>query len=135
MFVGEWEMGSSLTSDPASAPRARTTFEWMPGRRFLIQRWAVDIPEAPDGLAVIGAGADPGCFVQHYFDDRGVARIYQMKLVDRIWTLSRVADAPDLSQRFTGTFTDLDTIRGTWEMSRDGSTWHSDFDLIYRRIS
>jgi hypothetical protein len=46
----------------------------MPGEQFLIQRWEVDHPDAPDGLAVIGA-ADDG-YVQHYFDSRGVARVY-----------------------------------------------------------
>ena len=27
----------------------------MSGRRFLIQRWEVPVPEAPDGIAIIGA--------------------------------------------------------------------------------
>jgi Protein of unknown function (DUF1579) len=135
VFVGEWKMGSSLATDLATEPRARTTFEWMSGRLFLIQRWEVEIPEAPDGLAVIGAGAEPGSYVQHYFDQRGTARIYQMTFTDRKWTLSRRADAPDFSQRFIGTFTDDDTVRGIWEMSRDGSTWQKDFELTYTRLS
>ena len=55
--------------DPA---RARTSFEWLPGRRFLIQRWQVDHPQAPDGIAVIGPGAGGSGLLQHYFDSRGV---------------------------------------------------------------
>jgi hypothetical protein len=38
VFVGEWSLATSLAPNPADAPRARTTFEWLPGRRFLIQR-------------------------------------------------------------------------------------------------
>ena len=32
---------------------ARAIFEWLPGERFLIQRWEVPMPEAPDGIAII----------------------------------------------------------------------------------
>lgn len=42
------------------------------GRRFLIQRWEVDHPEAPDGIAIIGFDPDKGGLRQHYFDSRGV---------------------------------------------------------------
>jgi hypothetical protein len=54
VFVGEWDMTSSFAPDPALAPRSRTTFEWLSGRQFLVQRWEVDAPEAPDGIAIIG---------------------------------------------------------------------------------
>jgi hypothetical protein len=103
-FIGEWSMSSSFTAD--DGPRARTTFEWLPGRRFLIQRWGVEHPEAPDGIAVIGFDPDNGTLLQHYFDSRGIARVYKMTFADKIWTLERLAAAPDFSQRYTGTFND-----------------------------
>ena len=37
-------------------------------------------PAAPSGIAIIGAGNNPDTFTQHYYDSRGVARIYQMTL-------------------------------------------------------
>ena len=43
--------------------------------------------------------------LQRYFDSRGVARVYEMTIADRVWTLQRLAVAPDFSQRFTGTST------------------------------
>jgi hypothetical protein len=131
VFVGEWSMTASLAPSPADAPRARTTFEWLPGRRFLIQRWEVDHPDAPDGIAIIGFDAEKATYLQHYFDSRGVARVYEMTFADRVWKLRRLA--PGFSQRFTGTFSDDDTIVGRWELSRDGSTWEHDFDLTYTR--
>jgi hypothetical protein len=107
----------------------------MPGERFLIQRWEVDHPDAPDGLAVIGA-ADDG-YVQHYFDSRGVARLYEMTLEGNVWTLSRTEPdfAPlDFSQRYVGNFSDDGrTIEGAWEINHDGTTWEKDFDLNYRK--
>ena len=95
----------------------------------------VDLPEAPDGIAIIGAGDEPDSFRQHYFDSRGVARIYEMTLRDGIWRLWR--DAPDpFPQRFSATFSeDGATIKGRWEKAEDGSTWETDFDLTYRRVT
>jgi hypothetical protein len=134
VFVGEWSMSSSFSPDPATGPRARTTFEWLPGRHFLIQRWEVEHPAAPDGIAIIGFDADEATLLQHYFDSRGIARIYQMTFADKVWTLQRIAAVPDFSQRFTGTFYDDDTIAGRWESSPDGSSWSPDFELNYTRV-
>jgi hypothetical protein len=134
-FVGTWSMTSSFAPDPADAPLAETTFEWMPGHRFLIQRWEVGHPAAPDGIAIIGFDADRATLLQHYFDERGVARVYDITFDCRLWTLQRIASAPDFSQRFTGTFADDgDTIVGRWDTSHDSSTWERDFDLTYTRV-
>jgi hypothetical protein len=84
------------------------------------------LPEAPDGLAVIGpdAGED---YTQHYFDSRGIARLYAMTFDGRDWTLER--HTPDFSplpfhQRWVGTFSaDGETIEGRWETSPNGRDW------------
>ena len=49
-LVGTWRLTSSLPSD-GEPPHAETRFEWLAGGRFLIQRWEVDHPAAPDGIA------------------------------------------------------------------------------------
>jgi hypothetical protein len=109
------------------------------GRRaLLVQRWEVPNPAAPDGIAIIGVGSDSP-YLQHYFDSRGVARVYQMSFADGEWKLWRdSADfSPlDFSQRFAGTFSeDLETIAGSWEKSVDGSSWEHDFNLVYTKIN
>jgi hypothetical protein len=39
-------------------------------------------------------------------------------------------------QRFTATISDdANTIVGRWEAAKDGATWETDFDLVYRRVS
>jgi hypothetical protein len=139
VLVGEWSMVPEFKGLPPVEGAARVVFEWMAGERFLIQRWEVPIPEAPDGIAIIGADPDSdGDFLQHYFDSRGVARVYKMTLDDAGWKLWR--DAPDFSpltfaQRYSGTFSDDGrTIAGAWEMCRDGETWEHDFDLTHTKV-
>jgi hypothetical protein len=140
VLVGEWSMTAEFEGVPPADPGARAVFEWMPGRRFLIQRWEVPFPEAPDGIAIIGPDPESeGDYLQHYFDSRGVARVYKMSLSDAVWKLWR--DSPDFSpldfsQRYTGTFNDEGTtISGAWEICHDGTTWEHDFDLTYTKIA
>ena len=137
-FIGEWSIEASFPDAAPTGAVGRIVFEWMPGGQFLVQRWEVSHPDAPDGLAIIGLDPDGETYTQHYFDSRGVARVYAMTFGDGVWTLSRTS--PDFSplnfsQRFTGTFGDGGkTIQGRWETSDDGSSWEHDFDLIYAKI-
>jgi hypothetical protein len=137
-LVGEWSMVPTFKGMPPADAGARVNFEWLPGGRFLIERWEVPVPEAPDGIAIIGADPErEGDYLQHYFDSRGVARIYKMSLEDGVWKLWRGEPdfTPlDFSQRFTGTFgADGKTIVGAWEICHDGKTWEHDFDLTYTK--
>ncbi len=137
-LLGEWSMEAVFPGAPPSDLRGRAVFEWIPGERFLMLRWDVPLPEAPDGVAIIGYEEGRQTYLQHYFDSRGVARIYEMSLADGVWRLRR--DVPDFSplsfrQRFEGRFEDGGTvIRGRWEICHDGTTWEHDFELIYRRV-
>jgi hypothetical protein len=132
-LIGEWEIRVTMEGVPPDAPGGRVTFEWMPGGKFVIERWEVPVPEAPDGLAVIGPHEDRDGLVQHYFDSRGVHRVYDMTLEDGVWKLWR--DHPGFDQRYTGTFTDDgNKIEGAWEMRNEGD-WFKDFDLDYVRVS
>jgi hypothetical protein len=121
----------------AGGPVARSWFEWTLDRQFLVQRTEVPVPEAPDSMAIIAADQDTGGYTQHYFDARGVARLYAMSLADGVWTLTR--QSPDFTpldfwQRFSATISaDGDTISGVWRKCLDGATWEHDFDLTYRR--
>ena len=143
-LIGEWQMHAVFpSSSPIEASEsngaARTVFEWLPGRQFVVQRWEVPHPAAPDGIAIIGFDAGRDTYLQHYFDSRGVARLYEMTFAGGVWILSRTeADfSPlDFSQRYTGSFSDDgSTIRGRWESSSDRRAWVHDFELIYTKTS
>lgn len=104
-FIGKWSMEAQFPGAPPTGPLGRTVFEWLAGEQFLIQRWEVLPPSAPDGIAIIGLDSDSETYSQHYFDSRGVARVYAMTFSDGVWELSR--DTRDFSplsfsQRFTG---------------------------------
>lgn len=141
-LIGEWLMAIVMPGQqvPEEVPDigARLTFEWMGQKAFVLQRWHVPIPEAPDGLALLGWDKGRGTFLQHYFDERGVARVYEMSFQAGVWKLERTK--PDFSpfefsQRFSGIFSrDGSRIDGTWEIAEDHKTWRKDFDTIYRRV-
>jgi hypothetical protein len=138
-LVGEWRMIPIFKDMPPAELGARVTFEWLSGERFLIQRWEVPTPEAPDGIAIIGTDPEhEGGYLQHYFDTRGVARVYKMRFENGVWKLWRdEADFSPLgfSQRYTGTLSDDGTtITGAWEICHDGTTWEHDFDLSYTKV-
>jgi hypothetical protein len=111
----------------------RVTFEWLEGVPLLIERSHVDMPEAPDGVAVIGCDGMSGTYYQLYTDERDVQRVYEMSLDNGVWKLWR--DGEPFSQRFTGEFSeDGKTIAGRWEIADDRKNWKTDFDLIYTKV-
>jgi hypothetical protein len=131
-LVGIWTMQAGPPDGPPWPGAARVSFHWLEGTPLLIQRWHVDKPEAPDGVAVIGCDPQKGTCYQLYTDERDVQRVYEMSLADGVWKLWR--QGQPFSQRFTGTLSeDGLTITGRWEIAEDGETWRTDFDLTYRK--
>lgn len=131
-FTGEWELAVDLPG--AEDVLGHVTFDLM--GEALVQRTSVPVPEAPDSCCVVVV--QDGGFVQHYFDSRGVARLYEMTFDGRSWTLERTkADFTPLEfgQRYVGAFSDDGTtIAGEWQSSIDGHEWSRDFGLTYRRL-
>ena len=83
-LVGEWSMEARFEQLPAADGDARVVFEWLPGEQFLVERWSIPVPEAPDGIAIIGLDTSgEHRYLQHYFDSRGVARVYKMNIVSK----------------------------------------------------
>lgn len=146
VFIGDWNMAVTNggegwpelppVEEQLAAGAATVSWEWMDGKEFLVQRWSAPDP-GPDGLAVIGPDSGrEGGYMQHYFDQRGVARIYQMSFESGTWKLWRDEEdfSPlDFSQRWTASFADDGSrIEGTWEINQTGE-WRRDFDAIYQR--
>ena len=131
-LIGEWELAVDLPG--AEDVRGLGTFERFGG--LLLGRSTAPDP-VPDSICLIAAEPDGG-YVQHYFDTRGVVRLYVMTFDGHTWTLERTK--PDFSpldfhQRYVGTLTDNGSvIEGEWQASDDGSTWKRDFGLTHRRV-
>ncbi|GAA5156106.1 MULTISPECIES: hypothetical protein [Amycolatopsis] len=131
-LVGEWETDGAHPLLPGEDIRGRATFEWLDGERFLIQRAHYDHPAIPDAVAVIGV--TDGRLAMHYFDSRGVHRVYEVSAGPGKWEFRR--EDPDLAQQFTGTFSDDGTTLTTrGRMSRNGEDWEDDLTLTYRRTA
>jgi hypothetical protein len=138
ILVGAWAMEAAFPgADPVSGGTA--TFEPILGGAYLLQRTATPDPEVPDGLMVIGSAPGGEGYIQHYFDSRGVTRVYSMTLHEVQWTLLRETpdfSALDFSQRFVGRFSaDGDAIDGQWEARPGSGDWELDFGLRYTRLS
>ena len=130
-LVGEWMTEVVMPGSEEVLP-GQMSVEWLDGGGYLVQRWTMEDPRFPRGITVIGPDRSGELIVQHYFDSRGVARIYDLSLengVLRIWR-----DDADFAQRFTGRFTDDGSaIEGAYERTEPDGTWVHDFDVTYRR--
>ena len=128
-LVGAWETEATHPAVVAVVP-GRTSFEWVEGGHFLVQRSHNDHELFPDAISVIGAPEDGDGLVLEYFDSRGVRRTYGASLqggVLRSWR-----HAPGFDQRYSATLAP-DTFVGQWELARTPEDWQDDLRVTYRR--
>jgi hypothetical protein len=133
VLVGKWKVVATPPGGPPWPGDAEITYKWMEGAPFLVERSVIEMPEAPNAICVFGADAANGRYFQLYSDDRNVSRVYEVSIGDgemKIWR-----DGEPFSQRFTGRFSDDgNRIDARWEAAKDGSTWETDFDLVFTRV-
>jgi hypothetical protein len=140
-LVGAWTTEATHPDVPGTTVSGAAEVQWLEGERFLIFRAHNDHPDFPDSIAIIG---DTDGLRMHYFDSRGVHRIYEMRVTDDGWEIARDAarrdapeigrDAPEFSQRLTVTFEgDDNTMAGRSKLSFDDKTWQDDLQITYRR--
>src|SRR5262245_1476876 len=114
-WVGDWTTQLTHPALPGVTVHGSAAVEWLEGERFLIQRSRTDHPDFPDSIAIIGFTdadrVDKGSralqggeteLTMHYFDSRGVFRVYDVTAAQSSITFARLS--PAFSQRFTGTF-------------------------------
>lgn len=145
-LVGTWTTEATHPAMPGTIVRGTVVIEWLEGRKFLIHRYRNEHPDFPDGISIIGntehdrvahggdRAVDPDAagLTMHYFDSRGVFRVFACSIDEHAWRFSRMA--PGFSQRFTGTFSaDGDTIVGRTELCQDDVHWADDLQITYRR--
>jgi hypothetical protein len=132
LLVGEWAVEAKGPDGQAWPGEGRASFQWHPSRAHLVQRVAVDVPDAPDSISIIGCDGANGTYVQLYSDERGVCRIYTMQIDSKQWILQR--EGEPFAQRFVGTISDdARTISGRWEKAENGREFTVDFYLTYRK--
>jgi hypothetical protein len=131
-LVGKWTIEATHPMLPSTVVNGRMTYEWLEGERFLIQRSSNDHPDFPDSISVIGFASEE--LTAHYFDSRGVFRIYGIAMEGDTLRLWR--DAPGFSQRLEAKLShDGATLAGVWQLSRDDETWDDDLAVTFTRTA
>jgi hypothetical protein len=128
-LTGAW---ATEATHPAfdAAVAGTTTFEWLEGGHFLVQRSQNDHESFPDAISVIGPPEAGDGLVMEYFDSRGVRRTYGVSVEDGVLRIWR--DHPTFAQRFSATLAH-DAFEGLWELARTPGDWQDDLHVNYRR--
>jgi hypothetical protein len=132
-LIGEWTMELTHPSIEGTVVRGRTTYEWLEGRRFLVQRAVNEHPDFPDSLAVIGVMEGESDLSMQWFDSRGIHRVYAIAFDGRELTIAR--EAAEFGQRMSATLSDDgSTLAGVWLLD-EGEGYRDDLAFTFRRAS
>jgi hypothetical protein len=82
-LAGRWATEATDPALPGPVVTGQATFEWLEDQRFLIWRSHYDHPEIPDAIAV--TGIIDGKPSMHYFDPRGVHRVFAADITAGTW--------------------------------------------------
>ncbi|MEA2462075.1 MAG: hypothetical protein QOH90_2252 [Actinomycetota bacterium] len=124
-LLGTWKvtMHHVAMSEPVVG---RQHYERVLDGAFVMLHWTYDHPDFPDAIAMLDGST---C---HYFDVRGVTRLFDLEIDDSGWSMIR--RDPDFWQRSAAKFVGPDAMDGTGENSHDGgATWQHDFSMSYVR--
>jgi hypothetical protein len=140
-LIGEWRAEGEIPIEPPMKVSGEATLERLGA--FVVFRAASEPAEVPDSLSVIGGAAAGQPQPMHYFDSRGVERLYLTAIKGSTWKIWRAPgedwngpNGPGFDQRFIGEiWADGNTIEARWERGTGdaGDRWELDFPLTYRR--
>jgi hypothetical protein len=140
-LIGEWHGEGAMASDPPMRLSVEAKLERL--GELIVFRSSGEPAEMPDTLSVIGGAPDGEPQPMHYFDARGVVRLYLMTLEGSTWRIWRAPGedwngphGPGFNQRFIGEIsTDGTTIESRWERGTGnaGDEWEIDVTMTYVR--
>jgi hypothetical protein len=144
-LVGSWVTEATHPAMPGVVVHGSVDIEWLEGKRFLIHRARTDHPAFPDSISIIGnmehdigdeaqsAGSESKLSM-HYFDSRGVFRVYDSDIDETTWRFYR--EDTSFPQRVSCTFSpDGNTLTGVSQVRENGAPWSDDLAITYRRRS
>jgi len=140
-LIGEWHVEGEIPIEPPMKVSGESKLERLGA--FIVFSSSAEPADVPDSLSVIGGAPDDGPQPMHYFDSRGVKRLFMTAVDGSTWKIWRAPgedwngpDGPGFNQRFIGEISaDGGTIEARWErgMGEAGDTWELDFPITYRR--
>jgi hypothetical protein len=140
-LMGDWRGEGDLPVDPPMRLAVETKVERL--GEFIVIRSVGQPAEMPDTISIIGGAPDGQPQPMHYFDERGVKRLYLTTLEGSTWKIWRAPgedwhgpDGPGFNQRFIGEISaDGNRIDARWERGAGdaGDRWEVDFPITYVR--
>lgn len=140
-LIGEWHGDGELPIEPPMRISVEARAERL--GEFIVFRSVGEPEEVPDSISIIGGAPDGEAQPMHYFDARGVERLYMTAIQGSTWSIWRAPGGdwngphgPGFNQRFIGEIsTDGRTIEGRWERGTGdaGDEWELDFSFTYVR--
>lgn len=140
-LIGEWHGEGVIPTEPPIRMSAEVKIERL--GEFLVFTSLGQPTELPDSISIIGGAPDGEPQPMHYFDSRGVKRLFVMTLEGATWTIRRAPgedwngpNGPGFNQRFLGRISGGGrTIEGRWERGTGaaGDQWELDFPITYVR--
>ena len=140
-LIGEWHGEGEIPIEPPIRISADAKVERL--GKFVIFSSRAEPAEVPDTISIIGGAPEGDPQPMHYFDSRGVERLYLMTLDGSSWRIWLAPGqdwngphGPGFNQRFIGEISaDGRMIVGRWErgMGDAGDDWQLDFPITYTR--
>jgi hypothetical protein len=141
LLIGEWRGEGEVPAEPPMKVSVEAKVERM--GEFIVFHSTGEPAGVPDSVSIIGGAPDGEPQPMHYFDARGVERLFLMALEGSTWKVWRApgedwngANGPGFNQRFIGEISaDRKKIEGRWErgIGDAGDEWEIDFPLTYFR--
>jgi hypothetical protein len=141
ILIGTWHGQVRLPTEPPLEIAVEATIRRL--GEFVVFSSTGEPADVPDSISIIGGAPDGEPQPMHYFDSRGVKRLFMTTLDGSTWTISRAPgedwngpDGPGFNQRFIGEISaDGKTITGRWErgLGDAGDRWEIDFPMTYAR--
>ena len=142
-LIGEWRVEGEIPMEPPMKISGEARIERL--GEFIVWRAEGEPGEVPDSLSIIGGAPSGEPQPMHYFDSRGVKRLYLTAFEASTWRIWRAPgedwngpDGPGFNQRFIGQLSvDGNRIEGRWERGTGdaGDEWEVDFPISYFRRS
>jgi hypothetical protein len=140
-LIGEWRAEGEIPMEPPMRISGEAKIERL--GNLIVFRTAGEPAEVPDSVSIIGGAPEGEPQPMHYFDSRGVKRMYLTTLEGSTWTVWRAPgedwngpNGPGFDQRFIGEISpDGKSIAGRWErgVGDGGDKWEIDFPINYVR--
>jgi hypothetical protein len=138
-FIGRWHTQGKMTApgQPADAIDSLDTYEWLPGKYFVLHRWDSRIGKtAAAGIEIIAVDDRAGGYRTHFFDNGGGSGSEQLTVAGQTWTWLGQDVMGTKWHRCTSTLSDDGhTMTAQHERSENGVDWEPWMEVTLRRTS